>query len=205
MRLVIFLLPCWLLAFTGTLRGQEDSSYVSKILQHRQQYALDLITGERAPLKAPDTSYLDFFAPDPAYQVSAEFIPTPEAEPFEMPTSSGRTKTFVQHGWLRFSLGADTLQLAVYTNLLLQQQEIYKNHLFLPFKDWSNGESTYGGGRYLDLSVTDIIEGMIEIDFNLAYNPYCAFSDGYNCPIPPAVNRLDIAVEAGEKAFLKDH
>ena len=184
--------------------GQEDSSYVARIQQYRREYAQDLIEGERAPLRAKDTIYLDFFPPDTAWRVEAGFTNTPEAEPFEMPTSSGRTKTFVQYGWLRFSLGGDTLQLAVYRNLMLNL-DIYKNHLFLPFKDLSSGETTYGGGRYLDLSTEDIVDGKIVLDFNLVYNPYCAFSDGYNCPIPPTINRLEVAIEAGEKAFKKDH
>jgi uncharacterized protein (DUF1684 family) len=193
-----------LLLLAGQAAAQEDSGYVSRILAHRQEYAAHLIVGERAPLQAPDTAYLDFFAPDSAYCVTADFTATQEAAPFEMPTSSGRTKTFVQHGWLRFALGGDTLRLAVYRNLTLTQ-EIYKDHLFLPFRDLTNGEETYGGGRYLDLSLTDIRDGKIALDFNLVYNPYCAFSDGYNCPIPPAVNHLNTAVKAGEKAFQKDH
>lgn len=192
------LLPC------GAAVAQADSAYVAGILAHRFEYARHLIEGERAPLTPADTAYLKFFAPDPAYKVQAGFILTPDAEPFEMPTSSGRTKTFVQHGWVRFSFGSDTLQLAVYRNLLLTQ-EIYKDHLFMPFRDLTNGEQTYGGGRYLDLSLNDIRDGQIELDFNLVYNPYCAFSDGYNCPIPPVVNHLNVAVEAGEKAFQKDH
>lgn len=192
------------LLLAGQAAAQEDSSYVSRILAHRLEYAAHLIVGDRAPLQAADTAYLDFFAPDTAYRVTADFTATPEAEPFEMPTSSGKTKTFVQHGWLRFVLGGDTLRLAIYRNLTLTQ-EIYKNHLFLPFRDLTNGEETYGGGRYLDLSLNDIRDGKIELDFNLVYNPYCAFSDGYNCPIPPAVNHLDTAVKAGEKAFQKDH
>ena len=192
----LFLLPCLF------ARGQADSTYAEKMAAHRSRYAVDLITGERAPLKARDTAYLDFFPPDPAYCVTAEFIPTPGEQPFEMPTSSGRTKTFVQHGWVRFSFGNDTLQLAVYRNLMLLQ-DVYKDHLFLPFRDGSNGETTYGGGRYIDLSLQDIADGKIRVDFNLAYNPYCAFSEGYNCPIPPPVNRLEMKVEAGEKAFLQ--
>lgn len=205
MRLFLFLfLPGGAALFPSFVFGQASSDYTARILEYRKEYALDLIQGERAPLQAKDTAYLDFYPPDPAYRVVADFIPTPDSEPFEMPTSSGRTKTFVQHGWLRFSLGGDTLQLAVYRNLMLTA-EMYKNHLFLPFKDLSCGETTYGGGRYLDLSTEDIVDGKIVLDFNLLYNPYCAFSDGYNCPIPPTVNRLEVAIEAGEKTFKKRH
>lgn len=100
-----------LLLLAAQAAAQEDSSYVSRILAHRQAYAAHLIVGERAPLQAADTAYLDFFAPDTSYRIMADFTATPEAEPFEMPTSSGRTKNFVQHGWLRFALGGDTLRL----------------------------------------------------------------------------------------------
>jgi uncharacterized protein (DUF1684 family) len=81
----------------------------------------------------------------------------------------------------------------------------YKDYLYLPFKDFTNGESTYGGGRYLDFKMSDIQENQtIIIDFNKAYNPYCAYSDGYSCPIPPSENHLQVFIEAGEKN-IKDH
>jgi len=206
MRIVFWGLLAGLFLVSVPLWGQEDSSYVAEILQHRKEYAQHLTEGDRAPFRnaAPDTAYLDFFPPNPDYKVIADVILTPEAEPFEMPTSSGRTKTFVQYCWVRFSLGTDTLQLAVYRNLMLKL-DIYKNHLFMPFRDGSCGETTYGGGRYLDLSTEDIQDGKVELDFNLVYNPWCAFSDGYNCPIPPSVNRLEVAIKAGEKEFTKPH
>jgi uncharacterized protein len=78
---------------------------------------------------------------------------------------------------------------------------LYKNNLFLPFKDHTNGEESYGGGRYINLYTTDIQDGKIEIDLNTCYNPWCAYSDGYNCPIPPKENHLEMEVRAGEKNF----
>ena len=81
----------------------------------------------------------------------------------------------------------------------------YQDYLFLPFKDLSNGNQTYGGGRYLDFRQGDIHEKAGEswliLDFNKCYNPYCAFSDGYNCPVPPQENHLPMAVDAGERQF----
>jgi uncharacterized protein (DUF1684 family) len=71
----------------------------------------------------------------------------------------------------------------------------------LAFTDLTNGEDTYGGGRYIDLYISDIAEGHITIDFNKAYNPYCAYSDGYNCPIPPASNSINLEIKAGEKMY----
>jgi uncharacterized protein (DUF1684 family) len=81
----------------------------------------------------------------------------------------------------------------------------YKNYLFVPFKDMTNGKETYGGGRYLDLETTDIQNDSVILDFNKAYNPYCAYSNGYSCPIPPKENHLAVSIEAGEKTFGKEH
>ena len=75
--------------------------------------------------------------------------------------------------------------------------EGYETSLFLPFMDETNGETSYGGGRYLDLEISDIQSNDVWIDFNQAYNPYCAYSSYYNCPIPPANNYLDIEIKAG--------
>jgi uncharacterized protein (DUF1684 family) len=74
--------------------------------------------------------------------------------------------------------------------------------LFVPFKDRTNYDATYGGGRYIDLSTKDIVNGRILLDFNKCYNPYCAFADGFNCPIPPDENSLPIEIAAGEKTFI---
>ncbi len=79
----------------------------------------------------------------------------------------------------------------------------YKNYLFLPFTDLTSGEESYGGGRYIDLETTDIFNNKVIIDFNKAYNPYCAYASGYNCPIPPRENDLPVAVKAGEMNFGK--
>jgi uncharacterized protein (DUF1684 family) len=79
----------------------------------------------------------------------------------------------------------------------------YKDHLFIPFTDGTTYTETYGGGRYIDLSVNDIKNGKIELDFNKCYNPYCAYAGGFNCPIPPVENRLPVAIKAGEKLYGK--
>jgi uncharacterized protein (DUF1684 family) len=80
----------------------------------------------------------------------------------------------------------------------------YRDYLFIPMKDQTSGKETYGAGRYLDASIKDIKDGKIALDFNKLYNPYCAFSEGYSCPIPPKENHLPVRIEAGEKLFLKE-
>jgi uncharacterized protein (DUF1684 family) len=81
----------------------------------------------------------------------------------------------------------------------------YKNYLFLLFTDATSGADSYGGGRYIDLSMQDIIDNSVLIDFNKAYNPYCAYASGYNCPIPPRENHIPFPIKAGEKDFGKSH
>ena len=88
---------------------------------------------------------------------------------------------------------------------MLQKMEQYKDYLFIPFMDHTNGETTYGGGRYFDVMIGDIMDDKLVLDFNICYNPYCAFSDGYNCPVPPKENHLEVAIKAGEKMFNKEH
>jgi uncharacterized protein (DUF1684 family) len=70
--------------------------------------------------------------------------------------------------------------------------------LFLPFRDATSGKESYGAGRYLDLHAH---RDEVEIDFNYAYNPYCAYNPEWNCPLPPAENWLQVPIRAGEKAF----
>ena len=91
-------------------------------------------------------------------------------------------------------------QLTAYRNIDLSRLEGYRNYLFVPFTDLTNGESTYGGGRYLDLEGP--LGNAVELDFNRAYNPYCAYGGAYSCPIPPIENHLGVAVRAG---VLKHH
>lgn len=179
-----------------------DTAYQARIAAHRAHYKQEFLTEPRSPLRAQDTALLDFYAPNPVWRCKARVERTPEAQPFDMPTYSGRKKQFVQYGLVHFKVAGQARTLAIYQNLGLMAQEEYKDHLFLPFKDHTNGDSTYGGGRYLDFKIGDIAdEGALDLDFNKAYNPWCAFSDGFNCPVPPATNHLELEVPAGEKNF----
>lgn len=185
---------------------KDDSLYAGEILLHRQHYIKEFLDEPRAPVKVQDTAFLQFYAPDPAWRVSARFERSPDAAPFDMGTYSGQTARYVQYGTLQFSIGGKTQTLRVYQNLRLAGVAGYADYLFLPFKDHTNGETTYGGGRYLDFRTGDIgTDGSMTLDFNKAYNPYCAYSDGYSCPIPPKENHLEMEVPVGEKLFGKAH
>lgn len=179
-------------------------SHADSIQRHREHYKQEFLTDSNSPLKASDTGYLRFFPPDVAYWVVARFKLTPDTEPFQLPTSSGKTKTYRKYGEAHFKLFGRSYQLDVYQSPDLMKREELKDHLFVPFKDLTNYETTYGGGRYIDLSLQDIVNNTVIIDFNKAYNPYCAFAGGYSCPIPPEANHLRVQIKAGEKQYGKE-
>lgn len=160
---------------------------------------------EESPLKEEDFPVfkgLDYFPTDEQFRVNAKFKRTPDEEYFQMPTSSGTEKKFVKYGELSFRIGEQDLLLNVYQFDIEVLKTIpeYADLLFVPFKDLTSNKETYGGGRYIDMKTPMGDEALL--DFNLAYNPSCAYgSDRFNCPIPPAENFLKIEIRAGEKSF----
>ena len=177
--------------------------YKSEIAAWRNQYIKDLLAEPRQPVKPGDERYLDFYPPDASYRVTASFQMAPGAAPIMVPTHSGKNKPFRLYGTLTFTIHDTDLTLSLYQPIDIVSGAPRKDELFLPFNDLTNYESTFGGGRYIDLNISDIHDGMVELDFNKCYNPYCAFAEGFSCPIPPDENRLKIEIRAGEKMFTK--
>ena len=198
---LIYILLAFFMSGVGNTAVAQQKSYKKQIAEHRKSYKEDLLTKERSPLDEKGIKKLKFFKADPKLKVTANFNRTPYAEPFQMALYSGLTRTYVQYGTAYFKINGKEHALAIYQNKELEGNEKYINYLFLPFKDATNDGSSYGGGRYLNLSIKDIKNNKLVIDFNKAYNPWCAYSDGYNCPIPPMVNHLEIPIEAGEKMY----
>lgn len=123
---------------------------------------------------------------------------------FKMPTYDGTSKEFYRFAKVSFNLNGTPITLTLYKNIALAANPAYRYLLFLPFTDQTNQKETYGGGRYIDLSEKEIKNHQIEIDFNKAYNPYCAYSAGYRCPVPPEENDLPVEIKAGEKQYTGD-
>ncbi len=181
-----------------------SAAFQKQVREHRQHYKAEFLNSPRSPLDSADLAFLRFYDPDPAYRVTATLERISNAQPFEMATYAGTTKPYILFAKATFQLKGATHQLAIYRSLELSRMPQFRDYLFLPFKDATNGDTTYGGGRYMDFRVGDIKDdSTLVIDFNKAYNPYCAYSDGYQCPIPPPENQLGIAVEAGEMEFGK--
>lgn len=178
---------------------------MAEILEFQEELDESFKDPETSPLTdkhRKDFEGLDFFEPDTSYIVKALFERTPDAVPFFMPTTTDRKTEEVLYGIARFTLNGAEHQLEVYQSLELLDQEEYEDYLFLPFMDVTNGEETYGGGRYIDLSIPE--GDTLVIDFNKAYNPYCAYNKKYSCPLVPRQNYLRTKVRAGVKNFKKD-
>ena len=160
---------------------------------------------DESPLKAEDFATfkgLNYFPTDSVFRVYATFKRTAGEKYFQMPTSSGNSKKFVKYGELDFKLGNTIHRLNVYQidPAIIAAAPEYSDLLFVPFKDLTIGKETYGVGRYLDIKVNK--GRRVLLDFNLAYNPNCAYgSSKYSCPIPPAENLLKVEIKAGEKKY----
>ncbi|MFD0796912.1 DUF1684 domain-containing protein [Maribacter chungangensis] len=181
-----------------------SSDKIAAILEFQESLNAEFKHPERSPL--PDRfrsnfESLEFFAPDTNYVVTAKLVRTPEALPFLMPTNTGRTSEEVVYGVVTFNLKGKAYSLEVYQNPELIEDKDYEDYLFLPFSDHTNGDETYSGGRYLDLRIPP--GNSLVLDFNQAYNPYCAYNPKYSCPLVPAVNRLETSILAGVKDFKK--
>ena len=189
-----------------TARFAGAQTFAAEVAKWQHHYKAEFLTDDRSPVKAKDTGFLRFFPAGPRWRVTAAVTLTPDAPAFDMATHSGRTKRFRQYAIFRFSapgsysLPGRAVKLHAYERVDRPASDTLSAvSLFIPFTDLTSGGETYGGGRYMDLKKADIQNGSVILDFNKAYNPYCAFGEGFSCPIPPAENRLAIAVKAGEK------
>ncbi len=142
---------------------------------------------------------LDFYPLSSKYYVNAKFVKAKEEKVFEMKTSTSRKPKYIKYGTVFFSIDGIALKLNVYQDIELSKSDEYKDYLFLPFSDKTCGKESYIGGRYIDLKIPK--GNTILIDFNKAYNPYCAYNHKYSCPIVPLENDLNVEIKAGVKTF----
>ncbi len=168
------------------------------------QYKLNIqyADEEKSPLTDADFKTfrsLDFYPIDLKYIIETEFVKNEFPVPFEMATTTDRKPIYQKYGTLFFELNGISCELPVYQNMAENIPEEYKNHIFVPFTDLTTGKESYGGGRYVDLELP--FDATVIIDFNSAYNPYCAYNHKYSCAVPPKENELKVAIKAGVKAF----
>ncbi|MBP7173320.1 MAG: DUF1684 domain-containing protein [Cloacibacterium sp.] len=190
------LLLCFCLFFGQ--KKNKNSFEIAEIKKFQQELNAEYKNPKKSPLSQKEREQFKghhFFPINLKYRVKAKFVRTPNQPSFEIPTSSGKTKTYEKYGELHFELDEKDCKLSVYQNLITRQTEEYKDYLFLPFLDLTNGVTSYGAGRYIDFRIPEAEE--VILDFNKAYNPFCAYSPNYNCPIVPMENFLDLEIRAG--------
>lgn len=180
--------------------AQKDSiDAVQEIVTFQQELNKEFKDRDESPLEPKDLRKFkghSFFPVDLGYRIVARLSATPSADFFKMKTTTSRLPNYRVYGVVEFMLNGKTFKMPVYQSQDLMKNEEYANYLFFPFTDLTNGTQTYPGGRYIDLRIPK--EGQdIVIDFNKAYNPYCAYSHRFSCPVVPAENHMDIEILAG--------
>ena len=196
MRIFLIFISLLLVNILVAQKTYKDSveSYFKKYVKEHE-----VVTGK-------DKEFMSFFPVNEKYKINCRFERTLNSPWFRMESSGPIKKNYRVYGIIHLTINDTAVTLSLYQSQDLMTSKQYKDHLFIPFTDATSGEETYASGRYIDLDIKDIAGDKYVIDFNKAYNPYCAYVSGkYNCPIPPAENRLIVAIRAGEKAFGKAH
>ncbi|NRD22960.1 DUF1684 domain-containing protein [Winogradskyella litoriviva] len=187
-----------------SLSCAQEKKVLNGETEWQKEMNADFKDATKSPLKEKDLKKfegLDFYKFDSAYVVKATFKRTPDATPFKMKTTTERRPEYVQYAVVTFTLKGEEYSLNIYQNLGLMDKEGYEDYLFLPFLDNTNGNGSYAGGRYTEARIPE--GDTLIIDFNTAYNPYCAYNEKYSCPIVPSENYLATEIKAGVKAFKK--
>ncbi|WP_019946118.1 DUF1684 domain-containing protein [Hymenobacter aerophilus] len=139
---------------------------------------------------------LKFYPPNRDYRLEAQLEQFPQRDTVEMPLTDGQADKYLRWGRAKFIFDKQEYQLTLFL-----KADGKDTTLFVPFTDRTNGFGSYGGGRYLDAPLPAASDTEVLLDFNQAYNPFCAYSDAYACPVPPPDNRLKLQIEAGEMAY----
>jgi uncharacterized protein (DUF1684 family) len=193
-----------MLAAACTEGNPEAEAYRLRIIAERESKTSEFTDSAVSRFNAEERKSFElhgpqYYPPDLTYRVKADFTVDTSYPVFQMPTTTERKPNYRIYGYLDFTLKDTTCRLVAFQNYDLRNHPEHGHYLFIPFMDNTNEFGTYGGGRYIDL---EIPEGKTtDLDFNQAYNPYCAYSSRWSCPLVPGVNTLNVAVMAGEKKY----
>jgi uncharacterized protein (DUF1684 family) len=185
----------------------DDAAYAVEVSAFRQQKDEFFARSPQSPIPHAERHQgfhgLTYFVPDAAFRVRAQVVPFAQPEIVELATSTGDVRPQLRYAELRFQLGDRDLRLIGFA----EPHQHHTHELFVPFQDATSGHDTYGAGRYLEVEVAHTADGTESaiVDFNYAYSPYCAYNINYSCPVPPAENRLPVAIPAGERNYSGDH
>ena len=177
--------------------AETDAGYAAQVRQARAQKDAAFRTAATSPIPVAQRAAfggLRYFKPAAAYRVVARLTRAAALAPLPLALTGGAADAYVRWGTAEFELGGQPQKLTLL-------QKAGDKQLFVPFTDPTNGQQTYGAGRFLDVPLPPAEASEIELDFNQTYNPYCAYNHDFSCPRPPAENRLTVPVAAGEQAY----
>jgi len=200
--LLLSLLTC--IYTTNTIAQESRQDALNDIQQHREKERQSFTNPEETPLTDRDLEVfedLEYYPIDLKFRVKAKFKKYKVMKLFYMKTSTDRLPKYGRYAEISFEIDKKIYQLQAYQNQSLLEKEEYENYLFIPFTDLTSADTSYGGGRYLDIDIPAGDE--IILDFNKSYNPYCAYNSKYSCPIPPRENDLNVEILAGIKNYDK--
>jgi uncharacterized protein (DUF1684 family) len=178
-------------SFSG---GQTTEEYIASIEDERQEKDIFMKNSDDSPFKNSEKKYrsLLYYPIGIRYKITARFIEPNKKSIVKLSTNDNEEREYLEYGYAEFSFSDKSQKLLILENV---EDEV----LFLAFGDETSAIDTYGAGRYLDVKHSG--GASITLDFNLAYNPYCAYANQFSCPLPPRQNLLSVAIEAGEKTY----
>lgn len=175
---------------------------IDEILESRAIKHLEFADSLTSPFNKEELAEFagfSYFDPDLTYRLQATFKVDTSQPPFSLPTTTDRLPVYRKYGTLKFYLNNDTCELTAFQNMAFIHHPEYGSQLFVPFGDLTNGEETYKAGRFMDIPIP--ARDSAVLDFNQAYNPYCAYNERWSCPLVPFENQLNIRIPAGEKKY----
>jgi len=183
-------------SFQGKDSGKE---YEAEIRTERQAKNDYMSSSDESPFGEGKKNFkkLNYYPIDLNYRISAKLVSIENKKMVVLPTSDNLEKKYLEYAFAEFELNGESCKLLI---LEIMEEGPYRGTLFLAFADATSANETYGAGRYLDVKKVPGASSVI-LDFNQAYNPYCAYSEKYSCPFPPKENILKIAIQAGEKKY----
>jgi uncharacterized protein len=193
---VVAIVVIVLYSFEGT---HNDPAYADEIAKEREDKDRFMKTSSDSPFAKNKDDYkgLHYFPVDPKYRIIADLTPIENKKLVTLKTNDGKEERYQEYAYAEFDLDQFHSKLVIYEMIDMGP---FRGKLFLAFGDATSANETYGAGRYLDVTKTPGAT-TITLDFNKAYNPYCAYIDSFSCPLPPPENLLNVAIRAGEKNY----
>ncbi len=183
-------------SFTGS---QDQAAYIAEIKKEREEKDRFMRTSAESPFKGIEEKFngLSYYPPDSRYRITANLTLIQNKKAVVLGTNDGKEQRYIEYAYAEFDLDGYHNKLLI---LEVMDMGPFRGKLFLAFGDETSAVETYGAGRYLDVTKVPG-SNTITLDFNKAYNPYCAYVEKFSCPLPPAENLLNVALRAGEKIY----